>query len=157
MAAAPVGAEDTDTSFELLAGTLSVSAPVSADLGSTGVDNLTLVGQLGDVTVTDDRGSLVAVWTTTVSSTDFTTGGASADETISNAQVAYSSGAATGTSGTGTFVPGAIASLALPGVGGAWAGGVGNNSATWTPTVTVTLLPGRIAGTYTGTITHSVA
>ncbi|MBV8385783.1 MAG: hypothetical protein JO155_03215, partial [Acidimicrobiia bacterium] len=59
---------------------------------------------------------------------------------------------------------GVVASLAgtLPAtqIGGTWAG-VSNNSATWNPTVGVTLLNNNnttaVAGTYTGTITQSVA
>jgi hypothetical protein len=32
----------------------------------------------------------------------------------------------------------------------------GNNVASWTPTITVKIPAGVLAGTYTGTITHSV-
>ncbi|WJK42161.1 hypothetical protein O7608_07170 [Solwaraspora sp. WMMA2056] len=36
-------------------------------------------------------------------------------------------------------------------------GGTGNNSATWNPTLDVNVPLANIAGTYTGTVTHSVA
>src|SRR5687767_7483955 len=80
--------EDTDTSFDLTGGALSITAPLSATLGSQAVTAPTLTGQLGNVTVTDDRAALVADWTTTVSSTDFTTGTATASETITNTNIA---------------------------------------------------------------------
>ncbi|MGH9033219.1 MAG: hypothetical protein ACRDY4_03450 [Acidimicrobiia bacterium] len=148
-------ADDTDTSFTLLGGTLAISTPASTDLGSHSVNALLFSGQLGDVTVTDDRGALAAAWTATVSSTNFTTGAASTSETVANANVAYSSGPAV-TTGTGVFTPSVALGLALPGAAGVWTG-VGSNSATWDPTIAVTLAPGRVAGVYTGTITHSVA
>jgi hypothetical protein len=34
--------------------------------------------------------------------------------------------------------------------------GIGNNTATWTPTVSFALISSQVAGTYSGTITHSV-
>jgi hypothetical protein len=147
--------EDTDTSFDLTGGALSISAPLSATLGSQPVTASTLAGQLGTVTVTDDRAALVADWTATVSSTNFTTGTATASETITNTNVAYNSGTAT-SSGDGTFTPGVLATMAAPGTGGAWVGTL-SNSSSWDPTVTVTIPAGRVAGTYSGTITHSVA
>jgi hypothetical protein len=142
------------TTFTLSAGSLTISQPASAAVGSTAVGATTLSGSLGTVSVTDGRGLLTATWTTTVSSTDFTTGAGSASETVTKSNVAYSSGVGT-TTGTGVFTPGVVASLAVPGTAGAWVG-VGNNTASWNPTVTFTLSPSQVAGTYSGTITHSV-
>jgi hypothetical protein len=34
---------------------------------------------------------------------------------------------------------------------------VGNNTTTWNPTLIVTIPSTAVAGTYTGTVTHSVA
>ena len=155
-AASNAGAADTDTQFTIQSGGLAISAPASADLGSTNAGNLLLTGSLGPITVDDDRGALAAVWTTSVASTDFVTGGATAAETVTNANVAYVAGAPSSSTGTGAFTPGTAASLATPGVAGAWAG-VGVNSVTWSPTINVTLQPGQVAGVYTGTVTHSVA
>ncbi len=70
---------------------------------------------------------------------------------MATTNIAYVSGARTGT-GTGTFVPGVLAN----GAGPTWAG-VGNNSGSWNPTLTLTLLGSQVAGTYTGTVTHSIA
>ena len=150
------GAADTDTQFTIQSGSLAISAPGTADLGSATAGSAVLSGSLGATTVSDTRGSLVAAWTASVSSTDFTTGGATAPETVTKTNIAYTSGAPTASSGTGAFTPGTVASLLAPGVAGVWAGS-GNNSVTWDPTITMTLQPGQIAGVYTGTITHSVA
>ncbi|MBV8305588.1 MAG: hypothetical protein JOZ04_15355 [Acidimicrobiia bacterium] len=157
---------NTATTFTLSGGALSISVPATANLTPSAVatGTPTLSGALGSTNVTDARGNLTATWTVTVTSTNFTTGGASANETVPKANVSYSSGAATATTGTGAFTPGTVASLngTLPAtqIGGTWAG-VSNNSATWNPTIGVTLLNSNnttaVAGTYTGTITQSVA
>jgi hypothetical protein len=152
----PAGADNTNTQFTIQGGSLAISVPGSADLGTVNAGELVLSGSLGSVTVNDTRGSLVAAWSASVSSTDFTTGGGSASEKVTKTNLAYSAGLPTASSGTGAFTPGVVASLAVPGVAGAWAGS-GNNSVTWNPTITVTLLPGQVAGVYTGTVTHSVA
>lgn len=149
---------DTPATFTLTAGSLAISVPTtSVDLGSVPTGSVTLSGQLGSVTVTDTRGNAVATWTATVTATAFTTGGGTANETVAASNLAYSSGLPTATSGVGAFVPGVVATLASGGTAAAWTGGVGTNSATWNPTLTVTLPPGAVAGTYSGTITHSVA
>lgn len=158
LAASPAGAADpqTTTTFTITGGALKISAPTSANLGSVGTGTLTISKKLGDVTVTDERGALTAKWTATVSSTDFTTGGGTAAETVPAANVLYTPGLPTAQSPvTGAFVP-AVGALGLPvpvytGVA------VGNNSVTWNPDVTITLPAQAVAGTYTGTITHSVS
>src|SRR4051812_17416471 len=159
---------DTTVTFTLSGGALSISVPASANLSSsTATGTPSLSGALGATNVTDGRGNLAAAWTVTVTSTDFVTpgsAGTAADRTISKSNVSYVSGAATATTGTGVFTPGTVASLSgtLPAtqIGGAWAG-VSNNSATWNPTIGVTLLntnnTAAVAGAYTGTITQSVA
>ena len=148
---------DTITTFSITGGALTISVPASTvNLGSTGAGSTTFSGQLGNTSVTDQRGALLAAWTVTVSSTDFVTGGASANETVAKAGISYSSGAASATTGTGAFVPGVIPSLALATPGPTWAG-VGVNSATWNPTLSFVLQGAQVAGTYTGTINQSVA
>ena len=157
---------NTTTTFTLSGGALSITVPASANLTPSAVatGTPTLSGGLGNTNVTDARGNLAATWTVTVTSTDFTTGGGSANETVPKANVSYTSGAASVTTGTGAFTPGAVASLngnaPATQIGGTWAG-VSNNSATWNPTIGVTLLNSNnttaVAGTYSGTITQSVA
>jgi len=151
-----VGAEDTNTQFTITGGNLAITVPSNADLGSVTAGSALVSGSLGTVSVSDTRQLFAAAWTASVSSTDFTTGGASAEETVSKTNVAYVTGAPTASTGTGVFTPVGAVTFAAPGVAGAWVG-TGNNSVSWNPTVTVTLPPGQSAGTYTGVITHSVA
>ena len=150
----------TTTSFEIYGGELSITTAASADLG-TATPGTTLSGQLGAVTVTDDRAALEAAWTATASTTDFTTGAATANETVTKSNVSYWSGPATATTGTGTFTPGQATSgskvaLSAPATAFSLTGGVGSNSAAWNPTLVVAMPGAAVAGTYTGTVTHSV-
>lgn len=117
---------------------------------------------MGLVQVTDARALLLPTWTATVSSTDFTTGGATTAETIVKANVSYWSGLATATTGIGVFVPGQATallaqSLSAPRTAYSLTSGTGSNSATWNPTLVVAVPGAAVAGTYTGTVTHSVA
>ena len=93
--AMPAGAApgDTSTTFAITAGALSITVPASANLGSAAAGAASLNGTLGNVTVTDQRGGLLPLWTATVTATDFTTGGGSADEKVVKANVSYASGA----------------------------------------------------------------
>jgi hypothetical protein len=165
--AANAGPGDTPSTFSLTAsGGLSIAVPdgsvTPVDLGSTNTGAASLSHALGNVTVTDGRGALPATWTATASTTNFTTGGASANETVTKANVGYWAGVGTAQLGqVGAFVPaGTIATpVSLGGTGasvGQWAG-TGNNTVTWNPTITFTLSPAQVAGTYSGTITHSVS
>ncbi len=163
--AAPAPAEAsgaTTVTFTLTGGALTIAAPASANLGSglTGSSNLS--GQLGPVTVTDARGATLGSWTASVVSTDFTTGGGTSNETIPKADIVYASGAATATTGVGVFTPGQLTialgqALSQSRTAYAATGVVGNNTVTWNPTVQVNVPAAAVTGTYTGTVTHSVA
>ncbi|WP_062346815.1 hypothetical protein [Herbidospora yilanensis] len=158
---APAQAADTTVTFTIQGGALTISAPASINLGNT-ASGATLQGTIGPVTVTDLRATLLGSWTAHVSSTDFTTGGGTANETIPKTDAAYASGAATSTTGVGTFVPGQLTvPLAAPLTGQVTAFSatalVGNNTVTWNPTLRVTIPNSAVAGTYTGTVTHSIA
>ena len=161
--AVPAFAANTTTTFSLSGGTLSISAPSSTvNLGSAATGASTVSAQLGTVTVTDARGALAGSWTATASSTDFTTGGATADETVTKGNIYYWSGAATASSGTAVFTPGQLLvanETALSSAKTAFSASaiVGNDSASWNPTIDVHIPAAAVAGTYTGTITHSVA
>jgi hypothetical protein len=158
----------TDAYFQVTGSGLAVSEPSASggvNLGSVGAGSLTLSGSLGNVAVTDNRALplSLAVWTATVSSTDFVREGAATtpavNEKVPKANIAYSAGDPSVQNG-GVFTPGVVASMDLPDasrVAGAFAGVGGVNAVTWNPTVTFTLLSGQVAGTYRGTITHSVA
>jgi hypothetical protein len=147
----------TNVTFTVVTGTLSLTAPDSVSFGTTTAGASSVSGSLGTVTVSDSRSTLGRGWTATVSSTDFTTGTGTGNQDVPAANVSYSPGLATATSGTGTF---------LAGLGGALGSArnaftasleSGTTSVSWNPTVTVTLPSSIAAGTYTGTITHSVA
>lgn len=163
--AAPAEADDTVATFTLTApGNLGISVPVGTtgspkDLGSTAAGNLTFAPQLGAVTVTDSRAALVANWTATASGTNFDlqTAGASpatdANQRVAKAAVTYSAvptvsvGTGVATPTAGTFAVGASVAYV----------GTGSNTVTWNPTLTMVLLPTQVAGTYKGTVTHSVS
>ena len=142
----------TTATFSITGGALAITVPTSpVALATVATGTLVASGQLGPVTVADTRGVLLNSWTTTVATTAFVTGTSTPNETVAAPMVGYSSGAATAHSGLGVFVPGTI--VAPP----SHTAVAGNSSTTWNPTLTFTLASSQVAGTYTGTITHSVA
>lgn len=149
----PAQADVTTATFTITAGALSISVPASpVALATVSTGALTASGQLGAVTVTDNRGLLVNIWTTTVTSSAFVTGGSSAPyEVVTEPNVAYASGSATTHTGLGAFVPGTKA------VPPTHTGLAGNSLTTWNPTVTFTLGSSQVAGIYSGTVTHALA
>lgn len=160
MAAAPVAwaapTDDTTVTFTVNATDgLNITAPASATLSAATPGNDS-TGQLGAVTVTDERSTLNTTWEATVTSTPFTTGGETPAETIGAALVDYSPGAAINPV-NGPFTAGTPGNLGAPLVAFSRASGDGNNSVSWNPTLTVNVPAAAVAGTYTGTVTHSVA
>ncbi|MFG1848185.1 hypothetical protein [Micromonospora carbonacea] len=161
--ASPASADTAETIVTLTVSAedgLTISAPATANIGA-GNPGDTVSGQIGPVTVTDQRAALNADWTTTVVATDFTTGGATEPETIPDINVLYWSGGATATSGSGTFTPGQAGAgdaqiINVPRTAFTHTGGSGDNSATWNPTLVVNIPSGVVAGVYTGTVTHTV-
>jgi len=153
--ALPAGADTI--SFTLTpAGLLSISAPTGdVSLGSQRSLNSasTISGQLGTVTVTDERGGSQS-WTASVISSSFTpvpTGTAIAASAIS-----YTVGAITASGVTATAV--APAPTTLTGVSPVVTGiGTGTSTTSWNPTISVIVPPNFAAGVYSATITHSVA
>jgi len=153
----------TGVTFSLTAGALSITAPSTATLANQATGATTTTGNLGTTTVDDGRGNLAATWTVFVTSTNFTSGAGTANETIPKANVAYSSGTATaGSTGTGTLTPGSIPSAAVDHTAGPSWVGVGVNHQNFSPTITVTLLNANatptaaVVGDYSGTITQSL-
>jgi alpha-tubulin suppressor-like RCC1 family protein len=142
-------------------GMLAITVPSTATLPGPAPGS-TASAQLGTVTVTDTRGLGTASWTVMVTATAFTTGSGTGPQTIPPSQVTYWSGPATATTGTGTFTPGqasAASAVTLSAARTAFSltGGSGINSASWNATVSVSVPASAVAGTYTATITHSVA
>jgi hypothetical protein len=146
---------DTTITFAVTSGLLTMTAPATADLGS-GAPGTTITGAVGTTAVTDNRALLHATWTATASSTDFTTGTGTGNETIAATDARYTPGTVT-TTGTITATPLTItlSHTAQPIVDGT--AGVGDNSASWDPTIAVAVPAQAVVGTYTGTLTQSVS
>jgi large repetitive protein len=158
---APADVSCTAAVTDVVSPVLSITVPSTVSLGSA-TPGSTLSAQLGPVTVLDQRGLSNAHWTATVSTTSFTTGGASGPETITAPNVSYWSGPATSTTGAATTTPGqtsAAAAQALSASRTAFTSASGNGFtiAAWNPTLVVTIPAGAVVGTYTATVTHSVA
>jgi hypothetical protein len=159
--------EDTTVTFTVTSsGTLSITAPTSVDLGPGAVGS-TISGPLGTTTVADDRALDAASWTVTASSTDWTTGAGTTVETIPATDVSYDPGtiSKSGVITTAGF-PITLANLPAPvlpattGVGATvvtGTAGIGDNGASWDPTISVAVPSAAVAGAYTGTLTQSVA
>jgi hypothetical protein len=100
-----------------------------------------------------------STWTATVSATNFISGA----HTITNGRVSYWSGTATATSGSvGTLTPGqssssAAQTLDTPRTAFSRSGSPVSHSVTWNPSLIVSVPLTAVAGTYSGTVTHSVA
>ena len=144
-------------SVTLVAGGLSITAP--ADAGNLGtksnqVGAVTISGKLGEVTVTDLRDAPQGSgWTATAISTAFTP---AAGPAIGAGFVGYTVGEVTKT-GTATYTPNNPAALSGVSPVVTATAITGDNSATWNPTINVTVAAGMAAGVYPGTITHSVS
>ena len=164
LTAVPSLAAGTPVSFDLAAGTLSISQPsTTASFGTApaSATGTSVSGHVGATTVTDTRGSL-AGWTVTISSSDFSDG---ANHTIpaTNAK-AYILPADGPTVSSGIAVPttnyvSAATGLTLANTGQTFvtATATGSNVVTYNPSVTVTIPSTAIAGTYTATLTQTVA
>jgi hypothetical protein len=142
---------------------LSITVPAAASLGSAAPGG-TITAKIGAVQVTQS-GLITAGWTASVSSTNFTTGTGTPAQTIPNSAVSYWSGIATATTGLslGSFTPGQATAANAQSLGTSRTAyslsgaSLVANSATWNPTLVVHLPAGALAGTYTGTLTHSVS
>lgn len=147
----------TTVTFTLTGGTLDIVVPATANLGSFTVTSPTVSAALGTVSVTDSRGLAGATWTTSVASTAFAGSGTAASVTIPAANIAYSPGTITSSnvSTTGSTVAALSTSPQSTVVASS---GTGVNTASWNPTLTVTIPPASaVAGAYEATVTHSVA
>jgi len=145
-------AATTDATFTLTGGALEINAPLSAALANGVAGDPSVAGSLGITTVTDDRGS-EAGWVASRASSSFTGPGAD----ILNSAVTYTPGAVTGTTlGEVTPVAGATGLMTTAQTAFSGTLAVGNNEASWTPSIAVALPGNALAGNFTGTITHSV-
>jgi hypothetical protein len=148
---ASAAAGDTTTTFSLAGGALSVSVQANAALTNGNTGSASVSGQLGVVQVTDARGG-TATWSAFATSTTFTDGAGSVSTGVS-----YNAGAITT---TGTVVMPPATATALNGTAAKVAGPiavVGNNTASWNPTLTVSLPTNALVGDYTGVVHTSVS
>jgi hypothetical protein len=158
-AAAAAGASTGPTTVTFTVqstGSLSITTPDSTSFGTASVGATSVSGSLGTVTVSDTRSGTLRGWTATVTSSDFLTGTGTGNQDIPAANVSYSPGAGT-TSGTVTIVPGLGGALGSAKTAFTASLESGSTTVSWNPSVTVSLPSNVAAGTYTGTITHSVA
>jgi hypothetical protein len=154
-APAPGPDANTTVTFAVTSGALTITAPATANLGS-GAPGTDISGEVGTTTVTDDRALLSASWNATASATDFTTAGGTTPEIIPATDVDYAPGTVTTTGGI-TATPHDITLDHEPQLVVAGTAGVGNNTASWDPTLTVHVPAQAVVGTYTGTLTQSVS
>ncbi len=145
---------------------LSITVPTgTVSFGSYAAGARTITASLGSVTVSTAGGlAHDAGWTATVSTTAFTTGGGTTPERVAAGSVSYLSGVATNQSGLGVSacVPGqAVTPVDLSAARTAFSctglSLLTSTSLRWNPQVSITIGAGNVVGTYTGTITHSVA
>jgi hypothetical protein len=146
----------TTATITVTGGALSITVPIDAgNLGTRANSVLggTISGPLGQVQVNDARSAAAGSgWVVSVISTAFTP---PAGPAIAASAVSYTAGAIVKV-GTATYTandPGNLTGVS-PAVTAT--GITGDNSATWTPTITVLVPGGMAAGIYSATITHSV-
>lgn len=140
---------------------LAITVPATFDLGTVPSGTRTSSAQLGTVTVTAS-GLVAPSFAASVTATNLITGGATAAETIPKASISYWSGPATASSGAQTAVPGQLTALtatdlSVSRTAFSSTGLVLSISTSWRPTVILTIPAAAVTGSYTGTITHSVA
>ena len=148
---AVANAAETDLTFTVVGGALTITAPQSAPLTVTG--NVAS-GGIDPVTVSDQRAGING-WIVQASSSAFAKS-AQDDTEIPATAVSYSAPLLPTRTGistvSGVLVPQVI-DTNKPVVTAVAV--VGANTATWTGTVTVTLPSEVVAGDYAGTVTHS--
>ena len=150
--ALPAGSA-TPATFQLVAGTLSISTPTaSVSLGSqvSSITSSTMAGPLGVVTVSDQRGG-TTTWIASVISTAFTPPAGPADPA---SNVSYAAGTITASGVVATAAPASDLTGVTTVVTGASSG---VSSASWNPTISVVVPANFAPGVYAATITHSVA
>jgi len=148
--AVPASADTTDVTFALSGGALAVSAQATAPLGNKGGSGTTSVsGALGNTVVTDNRGGTTG-WSVGAATGAFGNGTSTASAVSYNSGTPTFTGVVVATSSGATTLTGTAAQVVAGTVV------VGNNTATWNPTLTVTLPASSTVGSYAGTITTSL-
>jgi hypothetical protein len=154
------GATTTNLTFVVnpFLGGLSINVPEAGNLGSlASPDTVTATtGQLDTVTVTDTRRApvfLIRGWTAYAISTDLVSG----TDSLTASTIGYSAGTPTIVSGIAGVTENTKWSLLTTTAVNTANTTTGNHVVSWRPTITITLKNQQVAGTYVGTMTHSVA
>ena len=145
---------DTDTTPVTVVvprGFLAMTVPAGATL-STGVPDADSTVVLAATVVTDERRDVLN-WTASVSLPELT--GSTTSETIPTTGATYTAATVTKT-GTSTVTPTAITGLTAATTSRAATGVHGENTSSWTATLTVPIPANVLADTYSGTMTQSV-
>jgi hypothetical protein len=156
LALVPVGSAtaaatgDTGATFTLAGGSLDLTVAADAALTDGAPGATSVSGSLGPVSVSDTRGS-IAGWVVSAASTAFVDGAGSESTGAS-----YDSGTATASTGIVTPTSAGATSIGVVAPVAAGTEASGNNTASYTPTLTVALPPSALAGDYTGTVTTSI-
>lgn len=150
--ASPASADDTATTFSLTGGSLTLAVEATATLTNAASGTTTITGNLGAVSVTDARGG-TAAWNVSAASTAFTgaiVGGSSSTAVSYTGGVVTETGTITVADGAATALTGAAASVVAP------TALSGNNTASWSPVLDVTMPADALTDAYTGTVTTSI-
>lgn len=143
------GTGDTTATFTLAGGSLDITPAGGAALTNGAPGAASVSGSLGPVGISDTRGSATG-WVVSAASTTFVDGAGSVSTGVS-----YDSGDVTASTGNlTTATAGATSITAVAPVASGDASG--NNTASFTPSVTVALPGSALAGDYTGTVTTSI-
>lgn len=136
---------------------LAISVPSSVSLGSVPTGTTTLSRQLGTVTVTAS-GVVAPSFVATVSSTGFANG---TGQSIANSAISYWSGPATAAllqnATPGQLTAADKQNLSVSRTAFRSTGLALSITTAWNPTLVVAIPASAVAGTYSATITHSVA
>ena len=146
---------DTPVTVTVTAGVLAITVPATASLSTVdpGADSTVA---LGATVVTDERAGVLN-WTATVSLPALTGDAVGSTETIPTTGATYLAGTAT-QNGTATLAtPATVTDLSTAKTSQAATAVSGNNSASWTATLTVPIPDQVLADTYSGTMTQSVS
>lgn len=162
-AAAPASAQSV--TFTLAGGSLSIAEPTGAAVltpasGLAGLTGTTVAGSLGNTVVTDNRAGIVGWAAKITGTTAFTNGNTTIPVTAAKAYVP-STITTTGTvlATAGTYVD-AATGLALSSAAQNLVTAtavVGNNTAAFNPSLSITIPGDATAGAYTGAVTQTVA
>jgi hypothetical protein len=146
----------TPVTVTVTSGTIDITVPagpVSLGTIATSTSAQTVTHTLGNVTMTDNRGGTTG-WVVTANGTDFT-----GPQNISVSAAGSSSYSTPGALVTGqaTVAASNLDPLYPPGPVQTATNVSGINTAVWNPNISLTIPANALAGTYSSTITHSVA